>query len=241
MTPAASGFDYAYRVENQAAASQVLNAFAVYAEGAGGPLAQVTPAPWRSAGVIADTNYYRWSIWRAPGGLAAGTAAGGFGFTQAPLPAVARFLAWGKTDLRDLPRFPAGMAPESCEGRDVIQNSFKGTTIGPKPPDSKFVPLSFLNYLISLVHESRQQGWITRDGTHKSLLAKLVAAKRAMEDGLEPTAKQQVGAFVHEVQATACQDFTCGANLPLTSEAYALLYHNGRYLHDRLARPGRQQ
>jgi hypothetical protein len=165
-------------------------------------------------------------------------AAGGFGFSGAPLPTLARFLARGKTDA---PRFEAGMAPEECEGRDPIENSFKGTTIGPKPPSPTVTPLDFLNSLIALVHESRRQGWIKLDGNRQSLLAKLVAAKRAMENGLDPTAKLEIGAFVNEVQATACQDFTCGGDLPLTSEAYALLYYNGRHLYGQLPRPGRGQ
>ncbi len=112
--------------------------------------------------------------------------------------------------------------------------TFRTKTVGPKAPSTTFVPVEFLNYLISLVHDSRQQAWITRDGAKKSLLAKLINAKRKLEAGQNHVAKNMLNAFLNEVQATSCQQFSCPGNKPLTSEAYALLYFNGQYLWERL-------
>jgi hypothetical protein len=198
----------------------------------GRAIAQESPASWKPGGRIADSRFYVWDIFR---GLAAGTSVTGFRLLPGDLPTITPFLAWG-----DAPA-PISDDPDSCEGEsDILKNAFKAKTIGPRPSAPGVVPFDFLNYLIALVHESRQQGWIKLDGNRQSLVAKLVAAKRAMEDGLDSTAKLEVVAFVNEVEATACQDLTCGGDLPLTSEAYTLLFYNGRYLSDQLPRPGRR-
>lgn len=47
-------------------------------------------------------------------------------------------------------------------------------------------------------------------------------------------AKNVLNAFLNDVRATSCPDFTCPGNKPLTSEAYALLFFNGQFLLDRL-------
>jgi hypothetical protein len=118
---------------------------------------------------------------------------------------------------------------------------FHTKTIGPKAPPATFVPLEFLNYLIALLHDSRQQGWVKVDGIHQSLLAKLLAAKRSLEAGRIEAGKGQLGAFLNEVQAVSCPEFTCPGNKPLTSEAYALLFFNGQHLFERLPAPGGTQ
>ena len=111
---------------------------------------------------------------------------------------------------------------------------FTATTVGPKAPPKTFAALESLNYLISLLHQSRQLGWVTRDGAQQSLLAKLVDAKRKLEEGNGKVAKNILNAFLNEVRAGSCQQFTCPGNKPLTSEAYALLFFNGQYLFEQL-------
>lgn len=112
--------------------------------------------------------------------------------------------------------------------------TFRAMTVGPKAPPDNFVALEFLNYLISLLHDSRQQGWIKVDGVHQSLLAKLINAKRKLESGETAAAKHLLNAFLNEVHAVSCSGFTCPGNKPLTSEAYALLFFNGQFLQERL-------
>lgn len=126
--------------------------------------------------------------------------------------------------------------PENTERIKAIEKAIAVTlkTIGPTAPPKDFVPLEFLNYLLTLLHDSRQLGWITGDGVHQSLLAKLLNAKRKLEAGQGAVAKNLLKAFLNEVQAVSCPEFTCPGNKPLTSEAYALLYFNGQYLWERL-------
>lgn len=101
---------------------------------------------------------------------------------------------------------------------------------------------SDINYLITLVHDSRQQGWITRDEAHKNLVAKLLDVKRKLEraEGEEAhkEATEKLGAFLHEVQGLSCRQVSCKGDKALTSEAFALLFYNGQYLCDRLQASG---
>jgi hypothetical protein len=235
VAPSGGDLGYQYRLENRVPSSQRLVKFAVQASAAGGaPVAQTSPPRWQGGGRIVDTDFHVWDTFEEPRGLAAGMSATGFGLSHASLPAIVRFLAWGEVDV---PTFPEGRAPSSCEGDDLLENSFKGSTIGPNPPSQDFVPIEFLNYLITLLHGSRQAGWIKVDGVHQSLLAKLKDAKRKLEAGDIKVAKNVLNAFLNQVRATSCQDFTCPGNKPLTSEAYALLFFNGQFLFDRLAPP----
>ena len=126
--------------------------------------------------------------------------------------------------------------PENTERIKAIEAAIVVTlaTVGPTAPPRDFVPIEFLNYLITLVHDSRQAGWIREDGVRQSLLAKLLNAKRKLEAGDTKVTKNVLNAFLNEVRATSCQDFTCPGNKPLTSEAYALLFFNGQFLLERL-------
>lgn len=134
----------------------------------------------------------------------------------------------------DPKHFPPDTSDWSVLDKFLSQFTFRASTVGPKAPPQSFVPLEFMNYLITLVHDSRQQGWIKVEGVHKSLLAKLTNAKRKLEAGDNKVAKNMLNAFLNEVQATSCPNFTCPGNKPLTSEAYALLFFNGQYLWERL-------
>ena len=101
-------------------------------------------------------------------------------------------------------------------------------------PKRTFVALEFLNYLISLTHDSHNFNWIKLSGVYQNLLAKLTSAKRLLEKGDTQGAKNVIGAFLNELTGITCQDFSCPADRPLTSEAFTLLFYNGQYLFDRL-------
>jgi len=221
-------FVYQYRITNQADAPQRLISLAVAA--LSDPPAQTSPSGWEGEGRIASSPFFVWNTYVEPRGLAAGASATGFGFTTAAPPGIVRYLAWSDIEL---PVFHDGVDPE-CENRDVLENSFKGTTVGPKTRPQPFVAMDALNQLIALLHESRRQQWILRDGVHQSMLTKLTTAKRRLEQGDTAGAKNNIDAFVLEVAGASCEDFDCHGNPPATSEAYAVLYFNGRYLSQHL-------
>lgn len=161
-----------------------------------------------------------------------GSRLASFELTSYGLPGIRDFVAHPDVDYSNLPY------PEFHDVAKVRQLkeslAFRGKTVGQRAPAQEFVSLEFLNYLITLVYDSRQLGWIKVDGVRQSLLAKLTNAKRKLEAGDTTVSKNMLDAFLHEVQATSCPEFTCPGDKPLTSEAYALLFFNDRYLLERL-------
>lgn len=114
--------------------------------------------------------------------------------------------------------------------------TFRTSSVGPTAPPAAPIPLDFLDYLIELVNDSGNIGWIRVGGVRQSLLAKLDDVRRKVLAGQPTPATNVLKAFLNEVQATSCLGFTCPGNKPLTSEAYALLFFNGNFLLGLLAR-----
>jgi hypothetical protein len=221
VTRSAGGFTYRYGVTNKPDARQTLIRFAVEAFTASPPV-QTSPPVWEARGNFTESPLFLWSTFVEPRGLRPGTSASGFGFITPAPPTIVSFLAWGDAPIPIIPDRPE---TDSCENSDVIENSFKGLTVGPKTPQP-FVAIESVNHLITLLDDSRRLGWITGDGIHQSMLAKLTDAKRRLEANDAAGAKANVNAFIAQVGAVL--------NQPSTSEAYALLYFNGQYVSDRL-------
>jgi len=133
-------------------------------------------------------------------------------------------------------RFTEGMAPdEDCPGQDIFTNAVQGKTIGPTAPPADFKPLDFLNYIIDLKHQAFSLGWIKERGIEESLDAKLENARKKIEEGNTVAAKNILEALINEVEAQGCESYeNCPSGKHLTSEAYALLKYNVRYLIEKL-------
>ncbi len=198
------------------------------------PVGMTGPSGWRFALGIsggATRGYASWGSRDKPFRLSPGQVATGFGLMSPGLPGVREVTLQPPVDYQELPDEYAD--PDEA-ARFVETLFFRTKTVGPKAPPARFVPVEVLNYLVALLHESRQQGWVKVDGVHQSLLAKLLAAKRALEANRPEPARGELKAFLHEVQAVSCPEFACPGQKPLTGEAYALLYFNGQYLVERL-------
>jgi hypothetical protein len=108
-------------------------------------------------------------------------------------------------------------------------------TIGPTAPPADFKPLDFLNYIIDLKHQAFSLGWIKERGIEESLDAKLENARKKIEEGNTVAAKNILEALINEVEAQGCESYeNCPSGKHLTSEAYALLKYNVRYLIENL-------
>lgn len=119
---------------------------------------------------------------------------------------------------------------------------FSTKTVGPTAPPADFVPKEFLNYLISLLHDSRDLGWVKEDKAQEKLLKQLLKAKRDLEKDKTANAVKELKKFVEEVEDSSCREFHCrDRRKALTSEAYALLYFNGQYLIEQLPEAGRKR
>ncbi len=138
-------------------------------------------------------------------------------------------------------KFTLGSTFIPVEGRDFPENwsagqfqhwimtegqtvNFTGMTVGPSVPPANFVPVDFLNYIISLKQQSYQFGWIVQNnedehdkdkskekpkkgkddknkeiGIMQSLDTKLNHAKAALEAGNTKQAVNILSAFVDEI------------------------------------------
>lgn len=152
--------------------------------------------------------------------------------------------SYGLPGIRGVEVEPNIDPPPGVTGWDALdafyrQFAFRTSTVGPKAPPQHFVPLEFVNYLITLLHDSRQLGWVREKEEHQKLLKTLLGAKRRLERNEPGKAAHRLEKFVERVEKDACRDFRCRKEMALTSEAFALLFFNGRYLLDRLPQPHR--
>lgn len=104
----------------------------------------------------------------------------------------------------------------------------RGVTIGPTAPPANFVPLAFLDTLMSYKHQAFALGWIKNQGIVTSLDQKLDNAKAQLQRNNKTAARNMLHAFINEVEA-----LNKGGG-QITSEAYALLKFNAEYLISKL-------
>ncbi|MFH0988579.1 MAG: hypothetical protein V1799_01015 [bacterium] len=137
-----------------------------------------------------------------------------FSFTTNALPGIQLFFVQGNN------------GPIST--KDIYDNSVKGKTIGPVDPSSQFIPINWIDTLITYKHQAIELDWILNKGITTSLDQKLENARQQLQKGNTKTARNILEAFVNEVEALNKQENQ------ITSEAYALLKYNAEYLISKL-------
>ncbi|MGH2569298.1 MAG: hypothetical protein ACRDGA_13250 [Bacteroidota bacterium] len=109
-------------------------------------------------------------------------------------------------------------------------------TVGPVLPPTPFVPLAFLDTLISYKHQAFDLGWIKNRGIIQSLNAKLENARAQLRRNNKTAARNILQSFVNEVEALWKEENQRRdpQGVQITSEAYALLKFNAEYLLSKL-------
>ncbi|MBI4667998.1 MAG: hypothetical protein HY747_02250 [Elusimicrobia bacterium] len=146
----------------------------------------------------------------------------GFKLQSRGLPGVRDCEARPYLNFDDLPDEIAEDAEKAYQFR--LSLSFHGKTIGPSAPKG-LDPASLLDYLIDQKHQAKQAGWISgpgAEGMEKSLDAKLNAAKDAVGRGQNNAARNQLKAFLNEVEAQRGK--------ALNNNTYLLLKLNAQYI-----------
>lgn len=175
-----------------------------------------------------------WGSIDEPFRILPGQAREGFRLTSYGLPGIRAMRMQPDIDYDNLPA-EFGNPEKARQLRDGL--IFQARTVGPEPPPQAFVPLEFLNYLITLLHDSRLQGWVRKAEAHQELLEELRKAKRRLEANDPGGARKPLGEFLREVREEGCRGFQCNDDKALTSEAYALLFFNGQFVQAQLPRP----
>jgi hypothetical protein len=222
---------YSYSIENGAESQQNLDTFILEFG-----VDDVTDAStmWSSDRIrgvrdeqIAFVN--RW-MWSGAQGLEPTESANGFALESAGLPGITNANFQGRAPILAWPTAPGGNLLKQIFALKVYPaNHVLRKTVAPVAPPSSFVPLDFLETLISYKHQAFELGWIKNQKIVKHLDKTFEHAKKRLEKGSIPRAIKALRASVKRVETRKKGH--------LTSEAYALLRFNTEYLIDQLLDP----
>jgi hypothetical protein len=231
-------FLYTYEVSNLSGASQLLQHLYISHPSSVTEAQAPTPQSEWDMGEYKNQGIWSWAkILGTMRGIPAGQTVKGFSFKSKGLPTIVDAKFSGKRRVRfsgpgdDDPdgvqeSFDRVYASLKAQYPDKFVDTVQLKTVGPIDPPATFSAESSIQNLIALVTQSRSQNWIDNDGIMTSFKAKLDTAKTKIAAGDAKTAKNVLGSFLNDVQAQNGKH--------LTSEAYALLYFNGKYLVDHL-------
>jgi hypothetical protein len=187
------------------------------------PVGSTTPNNWSCSYTVRNGGGYGWGSNDSPYRIKPGSSLGGFSLSSYGPPGIQNVIVE--------PAIYYNKLPEKYEDPDLLaaleENvKWSGKTIGPTAPPKVFVASDFINNLISLKDQSLSLGWIKEKGVANSLDVKLNDAKKKIAAGDNKTAKNILSAFQNELQAQNGKQ--------VSSEAYALLYYNAKYLIEHL-------
>lgn len=238
-------FAYRYALTNSARSPQPVTAFVVESEAAMFDL--VTPRGWRFRPMV-PFPAGMWSNSGGAAGLAPGKTLVGFAWSASGQPIAERFFTTGQLregyfhDRGSLPgivdchavghdevvRFPAEPPAGVEEALPRFpRDGVGGRTVGPVAVPHERETRAMAERLVAYVRESRELGWIGNEAAARRYGQAVEQVRRAVES----TEPQAASALLTALEGQLEADLTAGS---LTSEAHALLKHNGRYLRDLL-------
>jgi hypothetical protein len=100
--------------------------------------------------------------------------------------------------------------------------NFYGYTVGPTAPPINFIPTVWFDTLTNYTTQSRIMGWIKDDATENKYLGYFASAKTKLV--------QQDNVGARNVLLQVLKDIDIDSTVNLTSEAYALICYNTKYL-----------
>ncbi len=201
-----------------------------------------------------ETNRY---FWAGGIGIGLGIVAEGFRIKSVGLPAIVNAYFQGNVPMTP---FPDGGPPPELDRQIAKLEIFPANrvirkTVAPVLPPEPFIPLAFLDTLLSYTRQSAALGWLAppgqgrdRDedsdedekpehGLVRNIEQRLNKAKRELQRQDSVKARRELEKLVKKVERVwkrSQDEEKRGRNQRMTSEAYALLKYNTEYLIDRL-------
>jgi len=229
---------YSYSIENGADSQQNLDTFILEFG-----VDDVTDAStmWSSDRIrgvqdeqIAFVN--RW-MWSGAQGLEPTESANGFALESPGLPGITNANFQGRAPILAWPTAPGGNLLKQIFALKVYPaNHVLRKTVAPVAPPSSFVPLDFLETLVSYIDQAFNLGWIDDHDIVNDLDEKLEDAKQQLEQGETKEAIEILQDFIEEVEEEAgVEEEEEDDEKHLTSEAYALLKYNAEFLIGKLS------
>lgn len=167
-----SDYIYVYSLTNGPSASQNIWRFMVEVNAL--ITGTMTTRNWDLSGFDYDTiKGVVWASYNSSGDIRPNDSARGFGIKSVGLPKIQRY--W----VRAYERIHSEEGQYDPASASIFVTHLCRTTISPADPPSPFIPLNFLDTLISYTAQSRSLGWIKDQGTANSTSATLVLRKPA--------------------------------------------------------------
>ncbi|MBF8248866.1 MAG: hypothetical protein HW374_1666, partial [Bacteroidetes bacterium] len=247
---------YVYTWSSKSTSEQEMTRFAF--RGLTSTFKSIHPDGWNSSGKWLDIPFADWFTdpFSRESNVRPGQMLSGFNILSKGLPTIAIFYVQGFRPQVDP---ETGNQPTVQQLRnDLFMNSFRGFSIGPSYPPDPFIPVIFLDTLLSYTRQSAELGWLGRDrdndcdndeipddGIVRNVEQRLKKAKKQLERGDSVFARRELEKLVSKVERLwkRSQDdekknkrdrWEKRDKVVMTSEAYALLKYNTEYLIDRL-------
>jgi hypothetical protein len=162
-----------------------------------------------------------------------------FSLDSKGLPKIMRYWAEGWTEPYtvseyDSLRYIAGYSADEVSP-PWYEDAYQGKTIAPVLPPDPFEHSTFLDTVINQPDRAESLEWISDQSFADELNNQLQQTRSHLVAGDSVKAAAALSNFVDVVEATNAGQGPPGASL--TSEGYALLYFNAKYLLDRLPEP----
>lgn len=224
-------YDYEYTLFNDKNSLQRLQSFDLEVES---PLTNIEKpdSNWRSA-FFSYLPVFGWFHSKGIGGLshpfdgiAPDSSMAGFAFKSSGLPSIKKAYFTGKVKIiLSFPDEPPNEVYELLKPlRQFPNNSFVNYTIAPQDPPVPFINNEFIDSLKNMIFQSHDLGWIKNQSTFDKYNEYLADAKDAFEQN--DTILTQLK--MDQVIGSAVLD----SSSSITSEAFALLYYNTKYVLD---------
>lgn len=209
-----------YRITSDPSSAQSAAEFAITVGCA--PLNSTSAYGWSGDKYI-DRSLWSWTADYDNTLLAPGGGLGGFSLTSSCLPAIQPYYVQGDIPIPNVNDVPEGVSErEFADALEIPNNSFQGTTISPGSIPASTSPSQIESFLGSQLQQAVSLGWIDSNGILNSLRVKLDAANDSISRGDHVSARHQLDAFSHELEAQAGKHVTAQAAEFLGSIAQCL-------------------
>jgi hypothetical protein len=225
---------YRFELTNDRSAEQPLWQFRLYLSSHLKITNQTGPQGWESS--YLNEKGVLMVFWGSPAqsDIIPGGSLRDFSITARSIPGIVQYYAEGYAPL------PQGEA-DSIPGYDDLTPygpGIVGKTVGPVLPPEPFVPMTFLDTLVSYKHQAAALGWVGQEGFVKQLDEKLDQSRDQLSKGHIKQARDKIEEFVkkleNEAKKTEKDQDKKNDKKWVTSEGYALLKFNAEYLIEKL-------
>ncbi|MGA3286545.1 MAG: hypothetical protein ABSD46_03870 [Bacteroidota bacterium] len=207
-------FIYNYSITNQPTSKQSIDN--IYVGELEDTSSVYTPNGW----IASDPRYFQGRLFYNAtldywGALSPGHSIYGFGTVSTSLPMIVKYYVQGFRSFTQI-------ATDEEYRNDIYTNSVSGCTLGSSDTVQKFVPLNFLDTLMSYTTQSRTLGWIKDQPTANKYLGYFALAKTSLGQNNITSTRTTLQRVLTDVNVDS--------TVNLTSEAYALIRYNTEYL-----------